>query len=243
MFAASAKAQSDDTFDEDQRGDPDIAYETVRVDPEKVAALSSNQVRATFNPANADFATSLLATADRFVGVSRANNENQVIAFLDLFDLPFRDNRGEFVPYCATGLAYTAALAYYEFWNVGQTTTNVMTIRQSLPELMRYHFYPSPSVIDMYYTARGMRRWRDASNADARPTPKPGWLVVYSFGREADHVGIVESADATTLNTIEFNTTNGLSGSQRNGGMVARRTRPYGQNVKGFIATDARRLP
>ena len=198
--------------------------------------MSSDGVRATFNPQNANFATSLLATAGRFVGVSRASNESQVVGFLDLFDLPFRDTNGQFIP---SGLAYTAALAYYEFWNAGQTTANVTTVRQSLPELLRYHFYPSPSVIDMYYTARGMRRWRDATNASARPTPRPGWLVVYSFGREADHVGIVESIEGATLNTIEFNTTNGLSGSQRNGGMVARRRRPYDASVKGFIATDA----
>ncbi len=235
LVASRAGAQANAPFDEQQRGDPDVNYETVHVNPDAVAGLSSGAMRATFNPRNPSFSQSLLTVAQRFVGMSRANNRDQVIKFLDLFDLPFENPNGDVVPYCASGLAYAAALAYYEFWNPGQSTQDVIAVRGALPELEHYHFYPSPSVVDMYYTARGMRRWRDASDSANKPTPRPGWIVIYSFGHEADHCGIVESSTANELSTIELNTTNGLAGSQRNGGMVARRQRAYSSSVKGFI--------
>ncbi|MEI9994722.1 MAG: CHAP domain-containing protein [Rhizomicrobium sp.] len=84
--------------------------------------------------------------------------------------------------------------------------------------------------------AKGKRRWLDAK--PQATIPKPGWLVIYNFGKGADHVGIVESATGASLSTIEFNTTTG-HGSQRDGGKVARRTRRYDKTVKGFINTTA----
>jgi hypothetical protein len=224
-------------FVEEQKGDPESDYESVRIDPIKVAGLTLGSTRAAFNPRNPEFRTTLLDVARRFVGMDRTNNEEEIVAFLDMFDLPFKDKSGAFIPYCAAGLTYAAAVAYEEFWNKDEASTSITRLRGALPELDYYHFYGTPSVQDMYYVARGRRRWIEAN---PEKPPKPGYVVIYSFGREADHCGIVESVDGSKLTTIEFNTSNGLRGSQRNGGMVARRTRAFDAQVKGFIATDAK---
>ena len=57
---------------------------------------------------------------------------------------------------------------------------------------------------------------------------KPGDVVCMDFGRMdayRSHIGIVEKVDGTNLICIEGNTSE--SGSQSNGGMVCRQTRPY----------------
>lgn len=58
---------------------------------------------------------------------------------------------------------------------------------------------------------------------------KPGDVVLFDWQRdgEDDHVGIVEENTGSYLVTIEGNTSSGSSGSQGNGGKVARRTRSY----------------
>ena len=57
---------------------------------------------------------------------------------------------------------------------------------------------------------------------------KPGDIVCFDFGRMdayRQHIGIVERVSGTNLIVIEGNTSK--SGSQSNGGMVCRQTRPY----------------
>lgn len=66
-------------------------------------------------------------------------------------------------------------------------------------------------------------------------SPRVGDLVLYSFGaREAIHVGIVEKVNATTIQTIEGNTSSGASGSQNNGGGVYRRIRTRSWGIRGY---------
>lgn len=57
--------------------------------------------------------------------------------------------------------------------------------------------------------------------------PQPGDVVFYNFsgGHTAVHTGIVERVGIGTITAIEGNTSAGSSGSQTNGGMVARRIR------------------
>ena len=59
----------------------------------------------------------------------------------------------------------------------------------------------------------------------------PGDIVLFDWGPSrdnvADHVGIVELNMTDYLQTIEGNTSLGTSGSQGNGGYVARRTRDF----------------
>jgi hypothetical protein len=115
---------------------------------------------------------------------------------------------------------------------------SVSECRTYLADIDHHHFYPSPSVLDMWRVANGKRRWKAE---DGSVTPKPGWLVVYKFGRPADHVGLVKSANTSTLVTLEFNTVpDNAIGDDRNGGMVAekRRTRGNGR-ILGYIDTSA----
>ncbi len=60
---------------------------------------------------------------------------------------------------------------------------------------------------------------------------RPGDVVIYDFpgGGPTDHCGIIERVTSTQITAIEGNTSDG--GSQSNGGMVCRKTRPYSQIV------------
>nr|WP_325212448.1 CHAP domain-containing protein [uncultured Oscillibacter sp.] len=60
---------------------------------------------------------------------------------------------------------------------------------------------------------------------------RPGDVVIYDFpgGAATDHCGIVEKVTLTGVVAIEGNTSQ--AGSQSNGGMVCRKTRPYSQIV------------
>jgi hypothetical protein len=217
--------------------------ETVKVDPAAVAAIANGITRATFNARNPDFGAALLKVARRYVDMDREKNKDQIVAFLDMFDLPFStkkaDGTDDYTAYCACGISYAAAQAYQEFWTPQAASTQITQLRGSLPELDHYHFDPTPSVRDMQLVAMGKRRWYSArGKPESRPTPKPGYIVIYKFD-QGYHCGIVESATKTRLTTIEFNTTSGIAGDQRNGGVVAHRTRPYGEHVEGFIAMDS----
>lgn len=65
------------------------------------------------------------------------------------------------------------------------------------------------------------------ANGELYKDPQPGDVVFYNFsgGRTAVHTGIVEHVGIGTITAIEGNTSAGSSGSQTNGGMVARRIR------------------
>lgn len=60
---------------------------------------------------------------------------------------------------------------------------------------------------------------------------RPGDVVIYDFpgGEATDHTGIIEKVTLTGVVAIEGNTSQ--AGSQSNGGMVCRKTRPYSQIV------------
>ncbi len=58
--------------------------------------------------------------------------------------------------------------------------------------------------------------------------PQIGDLVFFTYS----HVGLVIAVNGKTITTIEGNTSSNDSGSQRNGGMVAKRTRT--SNIKGY---------
>ena len=236
MTAGVAPAQETNISEfvvEKQRSDPRAKSEEIKFDPFAVQALVG-QTKASFRPRNKAFADNLAATAKTFVGVNRVNNREKVSNFLELFNLPFEVGSKP-LPFCAAGLSYAAALSYLNFWNQKIDESNQLSLlRGALSELDRYHFYPSPSVVDMYFVARGKRRWIDRL---ASSTPKAGWLVIYDWSKNGDHdhVGIVESVSGANLRTIEFNTT---SEDQKNGGAVERRTRKLDETVSGFIRTD-----
>lgn len=72
----------------------------------------------------------------------------------------------------------------------------------------------------------------DAGAAVSCEDAEAGDLVLFDWGGDglADHVGIVEENHPGEgyMTTIEGNTSSGASGSQSNGGVVARRQRGYG---------------
>ena len=215
---------------EDQQGDDVLPLETIAFDAQQVQRLMAG--RASYRPRLSSFPQKCLAAATSMVGWSRATTPEKVASILDVYGLPFRDGNGKFVPFCAAGISYAVATAYL---TDEQKPTTIAEYKNILQEIDHYHFYPSPSVWDMYYVARGKRRWLDAHPGTV--IPKPGWLVIYDWKKKggADHVGIVQSATGSVLTTIEFNTS---QDNNSNGGRVSIRHRAYNGTVKGFIRTD-----
>ncbi len=235
----AARAQDNDTLGtlltEQQQGDPGTPPESVTIDPGRIDALTSAKTLGAFRERDAGFGERLVAVSERFVGFDRTKNRSAITDFLDLFDLPF-EHSGGFTAYCAAGLGYVAALAYTEFWGRTARTPSITRLRQALPVIERYHFRPTPLVKSMVSDARKKGRWRTK--------PKEGYVVVYSFdGGVYNHCGVVKSVAPTHIVTIEFNTSNGRRGDQRQGGMVAERTRRQGPLVAGYIATDIPAMP
>ena len=85
----------------------------------------------------------------------------------------------------------------------------------------------------------------DADDDYSASNAEPGDIVYFDWQSDgvSDHVGIVESNNGEYLTTIEGNTSKGSSGSQSNGGVVARRTRSYSvvkRVVRPKFCEDAR---
>lgn len=112
-------------------------------------------------------------------------------------------------PYCAIGLTWCGAAA-------GAT------------EIFHGRYAYCPSWVNAFHDAGGWLNWRTAA--------WPGDIVFFDWSGEhgtAGHVGVIERVEASTLVTIEFNTTSGLAGSQSDGGGVYRRRRSA-QFVVGY---------
>jgi hypothetical protein len=220
---------------EKQQGDPAVDPEILQFDPYKVQSLLG-ATKAEFRGRSNTFSKILIEHAQGFVGINRAQNKDQIGEFLEVFDLPFAMGNQP-VPFCAAGLCNAAALAYLEFWGEQVNDSNRLAmIRGALEELDKYHFYPSPSVIDMYYVALGKRRWRGRQDVDPSNI-QTGWLAVFDWNKSggAKHVGIVTGVSGGKLDTIEFNTSDNNPG---NGGRVAVKKRTLDSTVTGFIRTD-----
>ena len=225
---------------EDQRGDIDLNWETLDCARAPIAAILSGEMKALFEPKADGFSNALVKTASSFVGMSRSKNSGDVSEFLELYNLPYRWANGTFVPFCAAGLSFAAGIAYAELlgkkYDPSVRSERLSTLKNILPDIEHHWFYPTPSVRDMYYVGEGKRRAVNVSKTE-KPVPKPGWIVIYNFGKGYDHCGIVESATKERLITIEFNTADPTSKDERNGGSVQRKTRPYDDKIRAFIKT------
>src|SRR5579872_5596958 len=223
---------------ERQKGDPDAKYERLSFDPDKIQNLIGTATKAAFEPWNKDFPGKLVATAESFLGVSRVTAPDQVTSFLQLFDLPFKDSNGP-VPFCAAGISYCALTTILSGLPVNRPGADKTTLlRQYFGDIDHYYFYPTVSCQDMYFIAAGRHRWQ-AKSPPKQKLPKPGWIVLFDWSNtgRADHCGLITSGNSSEISTIEFNTSGLAGGSQRDGGTVSRKTRPY-THVKGFIITD-----
>lgn len=240
-FAQDVMQSDPPPVTEYQRGDPSMLREAMSYYPERVRGIIDT-ARANYTPRIPRFSNTLLGNAQAFIGVSRQGNQQQVSDFLELFGLPYAIG-GNPLAFCASGISYCAALAYARTSSHKQSfgrSELFPALQSTLGDVDHHHFYPSPSVADMYNVALGKRRWSRRGST----LPRPGWLVIYDWDQNGgtDHVGVVESADRQSLHTIEFNTSGTYQGNQINGGAVFRKTRPLNGTVKGYIRTDASTL-
>jgi hypothetical protein len=157
--------------------------------------------------------------------VNRVTNKPRVTEYLNLFGLDFADENGNPYPYCAAGLGFAACLGYCEMAPTeafGDPPTNVF--RKVIPVMKANYFLPHPSCLNMVNDAKAKGRWIPGHTT----VPQQGWLVFYNWDSKTDppmHVEIVEEAGQGKLRTIGFNTSDTTSGSQSNGGAVARKNR------------------
>ena len=101
------------------------------------------------------------------------------------------------------------------------------------------------------YTPTGAAWFKQQSGGWHTKNPQPGDLVFYDFPDDVhriQHVGIVEKVLADgRIQTIEGNTSTGATGSQSNGGTVARRTREtryvVGYGRPNYPTPTARSVP
>ena len=185
----------------------------------------------TVSPFTAEqFALKILEIANQYLGVSRATDLAQVAKFLSIFGLNTRDN-GEWVPFCAAGIAYSAAKAYCELAGIAFTPdTSIAVFQKILPVIKARVFLPSASTGAMKANAIGRGNW--VSHTVSPSEIKKGWFVLYNWkgGTAPQHIGIVESA-GDSLHTTEFNTS---TANNSNGGAVSHRERAYAC-VVGYI--------
>jgi hypothetical protein len=226
---------------EAQQGDPELPKEYLEFDREMFMD-NGYSTRGLFEATPPNFGQLLVNEASAWEGRNRRDNPDSIAALLNLFELPPALN-GKPVPFCAVGVSYVAAMVYSKAVALRASTSGAKvdpskTLQTYLAELDHSHFLPTPSVNDMVLVAQGKHRWVSGTNGS---TPKAGWLIVYSWkGGAPDHVGIVKSVEASSINTIEFNTSPShiTTAAEREGGYVASRTRAYPSKfVKGFIRT------
>jgi hypothetical protein len=188
---------------------------------------------------------------------------SKVRNFLGLYGLPFRYGQsGGYVPYCASGVGFTACRVHYRLaWPLDHPTDPAHAdpgddpgkVRAAIPDVTRDYCFTHPSCRMMVEAAK-KRKHRDGKSFWLPRTkgvvPKPGWLVFYNWvGRQKpQHVGIVDDPVFTKttkpeLRTVEFNTSDpsqrsrgDLVASQSNGGRVVKKHRPL-RYVLGYIRT------
>ncbi len=181
---------------------------------------------------NKEFALALLETCKEYLGISRADNIDQVSRFLKLFNLPTR-MQGKWVPYCAAGLSFAAAKAFCNLSGIKYNQDNAIRVFRSVLLRIKDRFFrPTARCWELKETAINQDRFL-VNNAANRKLVKPGYIVLFNFDSDVlpDHVGIVESIDADSVRTVEFNTS---STDDTNGGAVSRRDRTF-KTIQGFV--------
>ena len=178
-------------------------------------------------------------TAEQMVGSTRQGTPSRIAEMLALYQLPMKDRSG-FVPFCAAGVGFSAALAYANLTGKTHGADRLRTLRSLLADIEHwYSLLPTVSGMgDMRLVEMGKRRWVDAR--PDKPVPHRGWIVLFAWSNpdKPDHCGIVMDASSHQLHTLEFNTSGTVNGSQINGGAVLKKHRAFDQKVMGFIATD-----
>jgi hypothetical protein len=185
------------------------------------------------------FAARMLAISKEYAGagVCRSNARPQITQFLQLFGLPFEEN-GVPTRYCATGVSFAACRAYCEIQpeQAYRKDNPVAVFETVLTDVNKYYFKPSPAVWIIRDNAVERGTWVNQGTVD----PKSGWLVIFSFRKDRfpSHVGIVSGPSNNSIDTVEFNTTPQVAGSNSNGGCVSQKNRQFARGgILGYVKT------
>jgi hypothetical protein len=243
--------QEEPTIEEIQIGDPFIGEakgidERLIIDEETVAEIENNVAGEAKGPA-VDSKLLALETlklakqyADGRVSRKEPPSPSKVKAYLALYGLPFKYSNGQWVPYCAAGVGFTAARTHYRLARQEDPGDNLAKLRDALPDVTRDFCKTHPATRIMVSAAKSRKAYPNGKTyfASHKERPEPGWLVFFNWSgskKFPQHVGIVDSADASgrVLKTVEFNTSDG---NPSNGGKVQRRTRSV-RYVMGYIRT------
>jgi hypothetical protein len=222
----------------EEQSDFDEPVETLTFDRNRVEAPLRYKSKGPRKDAQ-DFATRMLAISQEYAvaGICRSNAEAQITQFLQLFGLPFKEN-GVPTRYCATGISFAACRAYCDTppQLAYRKESPLPVLEAVLTDINKYYFMPSPAVWIMRDDAVKRGAWIKEGTVG----PKKGWLIVFSFRKDKfpSHVGIVSGIAKSSIETVEFNTTRQVSGSQSNGGCVAQKTRQLARGgIIGYIKT------
>jgi len=231
------KLLSQPVISEAQFGDPLEAgdkFETVTLfKPSEQKAVGDDKVLPKKDAK--ELARQMLDITRGFVrdDVSRKHKASQVVEFLNIVDFDNLDTA-----FCAAGVSYAACRAYCDLpvtegYDSIITDKRINQFKSKLTTIYAHYFFPSALVRVIKAAALKKGNWADPS-----VVPLPGWLVIFSWdGTSAgNHVGLVESAkkEDKFITTLEYNTAVG-SGSQRDGGHVARKQRPLNNCILGYV--------
>jgi hypothetical protein len=223
---------------EPQFGDPlepNDKYETLTlVHPSQQKAVGDDPILPKKDAEQ--LALQMLKITRQFVKdeISRNHQASQVIEFLRVVDFQDLDT-----PFCAAGVSYAACRAYCdlhvsESYDAAITNQRVNKFKSKMTTIYAHYFFPSASVRVIKAAAIKKGNW-----VDRTVTPKPGWPIIFSWdGTSAgNHIGLVEAVDAqnNSIKTLEYNTTVTINGNQRDGGHVARKSRPLDHHVLGYV--------
>lgn len=153
-----------------------------------------------------------MTTAQEFIAAARAE--------IGYTEAPAGSNRTKF--------AALAGHAQAQPWCATFVVAIARRVGLRLPNESAY----TPTMANGFKSAQ---RW--AYEGEMTPVCQPGDLAFFDFPGDSktriQHVGIVESVNASLVTCIEGNTSSSIAGSQDNGGGVYRRSRPR-SHVVGF---------
>lgn len=145
-------------------------------------------------------------------------------------------------PFCAAGVTYAACRAYCDMKVVEAIDDSkegyikrLNRFQSLLPTIKAHYFYPSAAVRYIKRAAQEKGNWVGESK---HVVPLKGWLIVFSWNSEStagNHIGIVLKSNAESIDTVEFNTAVQVNADQRNGGMVAKKSRPRNRTILGYV--------
>ncbi len=224
-------------FSEEEQSDPDVQPEKLRFVPAEAEKPLQFKSKGPLKNRE-ELAKRILTVSKSYADamVSRATTPGQVDQFLSLFGLHIRYENGSYIPFCAAGLSFAACRAYCDLVPTVSYDPDepIPVLKSVLTDINRHYFKPSPAVRYIMDDAKTRGTWRSPDNGSAQP----GWLVIFSWRRDGvpNHIGLVDAVSTNELSTVEFNTTVKTSGSQSNGGAVARRARQM-KYALGFVKT------